>query len=296
MKETDIMKRIIAIILAIVTLLALAGCGEDSKNRPAEKENAEGGSKNAPRYTGLDGETEGDGSIQKWAQNCSVSYKYSQLAEGEKDYTVWTDAVQLCCLNYFYYCGYTATGYEEMRAGNPEYAEPDNHYAVIIDGGQVTYYDFALKIRATGEAWEDASCWGFELEDVGSNSMLCESIHRDNWLSFHENEKYFDSRIDELQDKTVAGKTCKGFTEIEITHTEEFGDFEDAIRTIYYDPETGLGLDCISHEYGTAFVFDKAEFNCVKPADVKSVIEEQKKGITFTDMTLDDYANLKGGL
>ena len=68
------MRKILALILALLTVFALAACG-----------GTDGGSnKKAPRFTGLDGENEGDGSIQKWAQNCSVSYRYSQLAEGEK--------------------------------------------------------------------------------------------------------------------------------------------------------------------------------------------------------------------
>lgn len=309
------MKKIIAIVLAFVMLFSLTACGSESTFKPADgggnnnttkpsddggnnntaKPADEGENKNAPRFTGLDGETEGDASIQKWAQNCSVAYRYSQLIGDEKEYTVWTDAVQICCLNYFYYCGYTANGYERMRAGNPDYAVPDNHYAVIVDGDSITYYDFALKIKATGEAWDYASCWGFELEDIGSSVMLCKSIHRDNWLAYHKNDQYFDTRIDELPDKTIAGRTCKGFNEIEITRSEAFGDFEDVRYTIYYDPETGLGLDCINHDLTTAFVFDKVEFNCVTPDDVKAVIEEQKKGITFTEMTLDEYTNFKAG-
>ena len=148
---------------------------------------------------------------------------------------------------------------------------------------------------AMGEPWEDASCWGFILEDSGTYPLLFASIHRDGWLELHKNDKYMDTRIDELSDKTVAGRTCKGFREIEITRSEAFGDFEDDYWTIYYDPETGLGLDCVNHELDTAFVFEKAEFNCVTPDDVKAAIEEQKKGITFTDMTLDDYNSLKGG-
>ena len=94
------MKKLLAWILALAALLCLVSCdrdgGQSASSDAGNNGTAPNGEKSSfPRYTGLDGETEGDGSIQKWAQNCSLAYRYSQIMEGENDFTVWSDAVQL---------------------------------------------------------------------------------------------------------------------------------------------------------------------------------------------------------
>lgn len=294
------MKRFSTFVLMLLLLLCCVSCDMNKNNqtKPDDDEkkvtsqNSDGSE--FPRFTGLDEETEGEQSIIKWAQNCSLAYRFSRLKEGEEDFTVWSDAVQLCCLDNFYYRGYTDEGYDRWREGNPDYNVPDEHYGIIIDGDSVTVYDFYLKIRATGETWDEATCWGFTMESV-ANPLLYASVHQDSWLHHYDSDKYTDNRIVELEERNIAGRDCKGIHESTVLHTEAYGDNEISQKTIYYDPQTGLGMDCIDHQLDTAFVFEKIEFNCVTPDDVKAVIEEQKKGIVFTDMTLDEYRALKSG-
>lgn len=290
------MKKVIAILLALTVVFALVSCGTEKTpapsgdNTPKPTQNGQNGG-DFPRWTGYDGED----AILSLLQNCRLTAEYGELWDDETEYTKVAVYEQMCCLDYYYVRAFSPYGYERWRMGDPEYAEPDLHYAAIVDGDRLTIYDFAKNVVASGEAADPETASAWALFGTGDHIGKVQAYYRQD--SYAENgspEFGITHSVRENGQLEIAGRTCKGLAFVE-TLTYEGEQFDYYNAKFYYDEDTHFVLrydeweDAPYDEEMSRLCFTNAEFNCVTVDEMKAKIDEVKSGRTFTEMDLDTY-------
>lgn len=273
------MKKLLALALALVTVLSMTACGltgnqpsgngtsGNSTTDPGTQQTDDPGTESGtyPRYTGYDG-TEYVAAAN--LQNCHIFYTYDAECKGDPS-SVQTGEY-MTCLNRQYYRTYTLSGYEDHMDGDAKYSEPDNHIALVLKDGKWTVYDFYLKIIATdGEEDYYSNVWGDggEVTSFSKSTLRQWELDAENFVS--ESEYGFTQHLDAIEGKSICGKPCNGW--MRYTTYENAGyELNTYDYRLWVDPETHLTLRYEWYvdrynldEVAQIFEVTSIELNCV---------------------------------
>lgn len=293
------MRKLLAALLACLTVLSLASCSFKKPDDQTQGDSQDPGKGQYPRVTYYDNK---DG--YKYAanlQNAHLVYNYGE-DRGDGNGVVSYPVEFLNCEDYHYHRRYTLVGYDEARKGN--LSEADDHIAIVFDNGKYTLYDFYRKLIVDDfpmtEVYEDKT---FLPENLGSKTFPILKETKD-----FEKGTRSTTAIDTYCERfeiTVNSSLCpnaKGYelkTKI-VTHGKSDHESQYTDFRFYYDPDTEIGLYCefyltndpkIKIDDGTEeayYVYSSElmsrvevtayEIGKVSPADVKAKVGEIMNG------------------
>ena len=248
-----------------------------------------------PRYTGRDG-IQGE-EVSALLQNSHITYAYNDYPDMPER---TRNGEHMSCLNRYYNRKFTLYGYDRNVKGDPKYAEPDSHTAIVIGEKETIIYDFYRKIIATIENDYSPldSDWSFDSPFAHSTINY--------WFVSYKNFKpdevpgIITNELTNIDDQTIAGKQCDGIRETK-TYTQGNVKIITYEYQCWTDPETELTFRLEWHvgryslnEMGNWFEVKEIGINCVEPSDIDAKIAEILDGQEdkYTKMTFSEYMDL----